>query len=252
VQTSITIYIYILLCPLILQVCKELKEHIEHDKIIQYKIELEISGMEMNPNNDWPVADSLKRLRQHQSGWERLEGLSGLKEPIVIPMQRGDLGVLYGGVLAQADPAGRFHFTKLASTFHHIQQENWEISPDIPSVGGFGMDPAQDLLVWITYPTPAVPMLSLHLRTLKKAEKHPLARHEVICHNHSIVGPDWYYSIAIMQDYIGLWVSSLAPYQLIEDGIASFFVWNWKEGRLELVSAVISYLHQPSPALMDV
>jgi len=252
VQTSITIYIYILLCPLILQVCKELKERIEHAKIIQYTIELEINGMEMNPNNDWPVADSLKRLRQHQSGWERLEGSNGLKEPIVIPMQRGNLWDLYGGVLAQSDPAGRFHFTKLTSTSYNIQQEDWEISPDTPVVSEFGMDPGQDLLVWITSPTSTSPMLSLHLRTLKKAEKHPLARHEVIYHDHNIVSPDWFYSIKIMQDYIGLWVHNRAPYDSTEDGIFSLFVWNWKEGRLELVNAVISYLHQLSSALTDV
>jgi len=247
-QTSIAIYIYIWLCPLVLQVCKELKERIEHAKIIQYITELEINGMEMNPNNDWPVADSLKRLRQHQSGWERLEGLNGLKEPTVIPMQAGSLWDLYGGVLAQANPAGRLHFTKLASTFRHIQQEDWEISPDIPSVGDFGMDPGQDLLVLVTPPTPAFPVLSLHLRTLKKAAKHPLARHEVIYHNQSIIGSDWYYSIKIMQDYIGLWVCNRED-DLIEDDITSLFIWNWKEGRLELVKP---YLHQLSPALTDV
>jgi len=250
VQTSIIIYIYILLCPLTLQVCKKLKERIEHAKTIQYIIELEINGMEMNPNNDWPVVDSLKGLRQHQSGWERLEGSNGLKQPIVIPMQGGNLWDLYGGVLVNVDPAGRFHFTKLASTFHHIQQEDWEIGPDILSISDFGMDPGQDLLVWITSPTPAFPMLSLHLRTLKKAEKHPLARHEVICHSHSIIGPNWYYSIKIMQDYIGLWVCNRAPHDLIEDEITSLLIWNWKEGRLELVNTVISYLHHP--ALTDV
>jgi len=252
VQTSITIYIHILLCPLISQVCKKLKERIEHAKIIQYTIELEINGMEMNPNNNWPVADSLKRLSQHQSGWERLEGSNDLEEPIVIPMQAGNIWDLYGGVLAQADPAGHFHFTELPSTFHHIQQEDWKISPDIPSVGDFGMDPGQDLLVWITSPTPAFPMLSLHLRTLKKAEKHPLARHEVIHHDQSIIGSDWHYSIKIMQDYIGLWVLNRAVDELTEDETTSLFIWNWKEGRLELVNAVISYLNQLNPALTDV
>ena len=142
---------------MILQVCKELKECIEHAKIIQYIIELEINGMEMNPNNDWPAAESLKRLRQHQSGWESLKGLNGLKEPIVIPMQAGDLWDLYDGVLAQANRACRLHLTRLASTFRHIQQEDWEISPDIPSVGAFSMDPGQDLLVLVTPPNTCFP-----------------------------------------------------------------------------------------------
>lgn len=235
-------YIYILLCSLILQICKKLKERIEHAKSIQYVMELEINGLEMNPNNGWSAVDSLKHLMQYQSAWERVEGS---KDPIVIPMRLMNLWELYGGVLAQVDEDGCFHFTKLPSTFHHIQQEDWEIIPDIPCVNDFGMDPSQDLLVWIISPMPTSPMLSFHLRTLKKAEEHPSARHEVI-HQviQSIIGTEWYYSIKIMQDYIGLRVLNRS-----EDlDVTSLLIWNWKEGRLELVSAVITCSHQLSPA----
>ncbi|KAF5355886.1 hypothetical protein D9756_004103 [Leucocoprinus leucothites] len=216
-------------------VCKKLKERVEHAKSIQYIMELDICGQEMNPNNDWSVADSFKSLRQYQSAWEQLEGPSESTSPIVVPMKNGGLWELYGGVLAQSDEDGRFYFMRLPSTIRHIKQETWEIIPDIPDIRDFGMDPGQNLLVWITAPTPASPTLSLHLRTLRTAEKHPHARHDIICHDQCTHDGRWHYSIKIMQDYIGLW-AFFRPWGDADPNLkrTNFLVWNWKEGQLEL------------------
>jgi hypothetical protein len=188
-------------------------------------MEREISGLEMNPHNDWAVTDCFKCLEKYRSSWERLDLL--VAKPTSVPYSKTGLWELSGGVLAQTDENGVYHFLKLPSSIRHIQEESWEVTPDITDISDFGMDPAQNLFVWVTAPTPTSPTLSLHLRTLK-AGKHPNARHDVIRHDQCTSNRRWFYSIQIMQDYIGL----LAYWR--GDG-SDFFVWNWKEDRLELV-----------------
>ncbi|KAF5355885.1 hypothetical protein D9756_004100 [Leucocoprinus leucothites] len=217
------------------EVCKELKEHVERAKGIQSIMELEIYGQEMNPDNDWSATKVSQCLRQYQSTWEKPNWTDRDGDPITAPMENGGLWELSGGVLAQTDEDGHFHFRKFPSTTRHIQQETWDIIPDIPDICDFGMDPGQDLLVWITAPTPVLPTLSLYVRTLRMGDRHPLAREQVICYDHYLVRDYWSYSIKIMQDYIGL-LAHYRPTLDVIDGVGrtEFMIWNWKEGKLEL------------------
>ncbi|KXN83876.1 hypothetical protein AN958_00956 [Leucoagaricus sp. SymC.cos] len=214
------------------QVCKNLKQRIENGKGIQYIMELEINGLEMNPNNKWSATDCFDCLQKYRSAWQDLEGLG--EKPMVVPMRNGGLWELYGGVLAQKDREGIFHFSRLPSGIRHIEEETWQVKPDIQGIRDFGMDPSQDLLVWITAPSNSAP-LSLHLRTLKKAEQHPRARHDVIRHDRCTAAGRWHFSIKIMQDYIGLWayMRTQGDSDATHD-ITEFYVWNWKEDKLEL------------------
>lgn len=212
--------------------CKRLKTHIETTKEIQYIIELAVAGYEKNHHNTWSSARRLDCLHKYQSAWEQLEWPNEL----VVPMLGGRLWELYGGVLVRSDNTGTFHFLKLPSETRHIKEESWKHKPTIDGIRDFGIDPSQDLLVWITAPTPISPSVSLHLQTLRTAENHPLARQPVIHYNQRAPTGRWHFAIKIMQDYIGLQVLRRPPVD--EEGSVDsteFLVWNWKEDKLELV-----------------
>lgn len=217
-----------------LKVCTKLKAHVETAKETQYIIELAIAGLKHNSKNTWSSARRLESLRKYQSGWESLDWSTEK----VVPMLRGGMWELYGGVLAQTDEEGTFHFHKLPSESRRIEEESWTLRPNIEGqVRDFGIDPSQDLLVWITTPTATSPFVSLHLRTLKTAEKHPLACQPTIRYDTGSHTGRWFPSIKITQDFIGLQVLHRLP--LDEEGGGDFIellVWNWKENKLELVS----------------
>jgi hypothetical protein len=204
-------------------------------------MQLEINGLEANVHNNWTSTDCLNCLRKYQSAWERLQWRAEKR----VPMTDGLLWELYGGILAQTDNEGVFHFLKLASSIRDIEEHSWELKPDVENIRDFGMDPSQDLLVWITAPTRTSPSLSLHLRTLSKAEKHPLARHGIIRYDRCTPSGRWHFSIKIMKDYIGLCAYQRPAGDL--DGShdnTDFFIWNWKEDKLDLVSvAPKDYCH---------
>ncbi|KAF9455070.1 hypothetical protein P691DRAFT_691420 [Macrolepiota fuliginosa MF-IS2] len=213
------------------EVCKKLKTHIETGKEIQYIMELEIAGCVHNDHNTWSSAQRLDCLRKHQAAWEQLKWSKGRE----VRMLGGTLWELYGGILAQTDMEGTFHFLKLPSEIRHIEEDSWTIKPNIDNIRDFGIDPSQNLLVWVTAPSPTSPSISLHLRTLRTTENHPLARQPVIHYEpHRPMGR-WHFAIRIMQDYIGLqaYRRSSPDEEDITD-LTDFLVWNWKENKREL------------------
>ncbi len=194
-------------------------------------MELEIAGYEKNPNNTWLSAESLECLQKYQSAWERLEW----SKEQTIPMLAGGLWELYAGVLVRTDKDRTFHFTKLPAVTRCIEEETWTITPDINDIRDFGIDPSQDLLVWITAPKPGSQYVALHLRTLKTAKTHPLARQPTLCYRQPMRPGRWHFGIKIMGDYIALQAARRAREDEDEPDSSEFLVWNWKEDQLEVV-----------------
>jgi hypothetical protein len=217
-------------------VCKKLKDHVETAKETQYIIELALAGLEHNSNNTWSSAERLESLRKYQSRWEKLEWSRETR----IPFLASGMWDLYGGILAQADDARALHFTRLPSDSRRIEKESWTIEPNVGDavVEDFAFDPSQDLLTLITPPTAASPYISLHLRTLMTNEAHPLANQRILRHEVGALTGRWIpTSLKIMQDYIGLISLYRAPVDEEDSSdMKEFRVWNWKQGRLELVS----------------
>jgi hypothetical protein len=217
-------------------VCKALKDHVEAAKETQYIIELALAGMEHNPNNTWSSAERLESLRKYRSGWEKLEWSSESE----IPLRDFGMWDLYGGILAQADRTQTFHFIRLPSDSRRIKQKSWTIKPNVGDavVKDFAFDPSQDLLTLVTPPTADSPHMSLHLRTLMTNETHPLANQRILRHEVGPLTGRWIpTSLKIMQDYIGLISYYRAPADEEDSAdLKEFRVWNWKQGKLELVS----------------
>lgn len=194
-------------------------------------MELEIAGFERNPNNNWSTVECLQCLRKYQSAWERLEW----SKEQTVPMLDGGLWELYGGILVQTNKDGVFYFTKLSSVTRRIEEETWQITPDINDIRDFGIDPSQDLLVWISAPKTESPYVKLHLRTLKTAKIHPLARQPVLCYRQDMRPGRWHFGIKIMGDYIALKAARRAGVDEDSRDSSEFLVWNWKEDKLEVV-----------------
>lgn len=98
--------------------------------------------MEDGPPSVSTHADRLQCLRRRETAWNRLEWTSDQ----TIPMHRGGVWELYGGVLAQARSRYELCFTRLPSQIRGIEQKYWELS--LPMlVRDFGMEPSLDLLV---------------------------------------------------------------------------------------------------------
>lgn len=111
---------------------------------LQYKIELAVAGMEDGHCSLLSHADRLQRLRDRESAWHTLQWTSDK----ILPMHRGGVWELYGGVLAQAKSRDTLCFTRLPSEIRGIEGRHWELN--LPTlVRDFGMEPSLDLLVVI-------------------------------------------------------------------------------------------------------
>jgi hypothetical protein len=163
----------------------------------------------------------------------------------VVPDLKG-LWELYGGVLAQRDTNGVFHFLRLPSEVRQIQEESWTVRPEIHNIQDFGMDPSQDLLIWISRSL-STSCLELHFRTLATGEKHPLARQPVIYYDQppTIEVGSWReFCIKVSQDYVGLRREQARVERGDDESLKTveLLIWNWKEGKLELVCQSVPYV----------
>lgn len=219
--------------------CSRLKKIIEVKEEIQYIIELEIAGLEDNPRCNWSYAKRLQCLTRYQSAWDQFKWS---KQSVVPNLKR--LWELNGGVLGQGDTNDVFHFSRLPSEVRQIQEESWTIRPEIRDIQDFGMDPSQDLLIWILRPS-TTPRLELHFRTLATGEEHPLARQPVVSYDQPPtldVGHWREFFIRVSQDYVGLQREQAHVERGDDESLKTveIFIWNWKEGKLELVCSVNS------------
>lgn len=130
------------------QVCCLFQDLIDHATALQYKIELAAAGMEDWPPSALGTSDRMETLKRHQDAWGKLR-YSSRRD---IPMHRGNVWELYGGVLAQACGPRALAFVRLPSQIRGIDSEEWTV-PDVGfTIRDFGMDPSQDLLVLIQSP----------------------------------------------------------------------------------------------------
>ncbi|KAI6162075.1 hypothetical protein EDD17DRAFT_1776906 [Pisolithus thermaeus] len=161
----------------------------------------------------------LAALRRYQDAWGTLQW-TNTKD---IPMLRGNVWELYGGVLALSDLNRTIRFRRLPSQIREIEEHVWSVSTFDMDLRDFTIDPAQDLLVLIARPRQYDTRLetAVHLRSLTTGSRHPLAPDPSIL-RHSIN------EVQVCEDCVAVHFISheAAPSELV--------VWNWKTGRKEL------------------
>ncbi|KIL67022.1 hypothetical protein M378DRAFT_159984 [Amanita muscaria Koide BX008] len=207
-------------------ICSGFQYLIDSTASLQYKIELAVAGQQ-----DGSYGDTFTRremLKMHQKRWDGLEWTEVLRVP-TMPDYRG----IYGGVFVQvSSETDTLHLKRIPSQSRGIKEKNWILDlstlleENTITVGKFGMDPSQDLLVIITSPGNSI---RIHSLTLSKGECHPLTSGPyLVPHDSSYdLGPDGPFSINICHDFVS---------------IHSFFgamLWNWKTG--QVLMHVVSY-----------
>jgi hypothetical protein len=130
------------------KVCRLLHTVVEQNALLQYTIELAISGMQNGPPSAMGHANRLTALRNSQTAWNKLQW-TGTKD---IPLLQGNLYELSGGIFVQSNHLGGLEFRRLPSHYRGIDEHVWSL--DLPDVDlrDFALDPAQDLLVLIARP----------------------------------------------------------------------------------------------------
>ncbi|KAK7694783.1 hypothetical protein QCA50_001971 [Cerrena zonata] len=125
--------------------CRFFNDIITEAATLQYKVELVLSGMEDGPRGGMVAAERLQCLREHQSAWGELR----FSQSHMIEKENGSTWELYGNVLAQGKNHRSIAFYQLPSAIRGIEAKSWEVQNLDTDVRDFGMDPAEDLLVFV-------------------------------------------------------------------------------------------------------
>ncbi|KIJ08313.1 hypothetical protein PAXINDRAFT_139363 [Paxillus involutus ATCC 200175] len=213
------------------QVCRLLHTVVEQNALLQYTIELAISGMQNGPPSAMGHANRLTALRNSQTAWNKLQW-TGTKD---IPLLQGNLYELSGGIFVQSNHLGGLEFRRLPSHYRGIDEHVWSL--DLPDVDlrDFALDPAQDLLVLIARPLLRAGVrnarmeISIHLRSLTTGEEHPLAtKPPILLHDVDLRAAILSFMVQVHSDHVAVHFIShgTAPSELV--------VWNWKTGLILL------------------
>ncbi|KAI6153701.1 hypothetical protein BKA82DRAFT_4093052 [Pisolithus tinctorius] len=212
------------------QVCYLFNTLIAESSLLQYTLELSVAGKQDNPRSSLDFSRKLAVLRQHQAAWGALQWANTCD----IPMLRGGLWELYGGVLAQSDSDLTLRFRRLPSQIRGIEEHVWSVSTSDVDLRDFTMDPAQDLLVLIARPRQHHALgtrleTAVHLRSLTTGNRHPLAPDPPILQHSVDAGVmEFSFVVQVCEDRVAVHFMSheAVPSDLV--------VWNWKTGRKEL------------------
>jgi hypothetical protein len=131
------------------EVCKLLRNLIDHSPFFQYKIELAVAGMDDGLPSDLGPAERLHILNAHRTAWKKLSW-----KEYHVPIASNSW-VCSGSVLAMGHYTENFlhyHFTltQLPSVIRGIEEKTWNIViKGIYSECSFEIDPSQDLIVLV-------------------------------------------------------------------------------------------------------
>lgn len=211
------------------EVCRFFCSIVEGDEA-QYEIELAVSGMVDGPLSPFTTSDRLALLKERNAAWESLRWV----ESQDVPMMRGHIWELYGGVFAQSSTPDVLHFRQLPSKYRKIEEKTWRVTLDM-HVRDFTMDPAQDLLVLIEEPTPSpnanatTHSILIHLRSLTTGDRHKLAPQPAIL-VHALDAPNdgATYTLQVCDHLLGVLLIRH------EDTDAELTIWDWTTGKIIL------------------
>ncbi|KAI0325496.1 hypothetical protein GY45DRAFT_1374683 [Cubamyces sp. BRFM 1775] len=214
------------------QVCSLLKDLMDNDVRLQYKVELAAAGMEDGQYSTLSAAERLRMLKARQEAMDKLAWTSREE----IPMLQGGVWELYGGVLAQGEGSRTLVFKQLPSSLRGIEGREWRIEDVGVHIRDFGMDPAQDLLVVVENRVEGTGMTcSVHLKSLTTGQTHPAASRPAVL-THTPHRGRYSYTIQVAEDNVAVLMTSS------DEDHSEFLIWNWKTGhrRLHITGADLS------------
>ncbi|KAG0702007.1 hypothetical protein DFH29DRAFT_923376 [Suillus ampliporus] len=211
--------------------CKALKAMVKDTEMLQYIIDL--SYFQMIPvgtsETDVPPATRRKKLRQHNTAWQRIEYKQKCTLPLSMP---GFIYAFAGGIYGSVGE-DCIHFTRLPSASDSGDLHCWSHPIDEMAFTNFTFCAAQDLLVVVTdSPDIQSHAYDIHLSSLTTNDTHPDAAQPFLKAldnddiGDRIFNPSGHVKVQIIGNYISM---------LCRDGIGNvgnvvdcMQMWDWK------------------------
>ncbi|OCH90058.1 hypothetical protein OBBRIDRAFT_630098 [Obba rivulosa] len=216
------------------QTCRRLREILDGNMTIQYRIQLALAGLDDAPHAGMSVAERLEKLRIHQRVWAELDA----REIFSQTTENGVHIVVFphAGIWVHTEDGSpsSLWLHRIPSTIRGIPPGTWKFE-DVgfeTDINRLFVDPAQDLLVAIER-ADAIhwqQFSRVHLLSLSSGTCHPSTRGPISTHDelpgrfaqHKIFG--------VQGAYLGLYTNHASPYY----GHTDVIILNWMTGAIHL------------------
>ncbi|KAI0346083.1 hypothetical protein BDW22DRAFT_1352074 [Trametopsis cervina] len=216
------------------QLCRTIKHVIDTSVVLQYKIQLHLTGMVDNPAHHFSIVEKLALLQKYQAQWYSLPG--NLER--VLLFDRIHLGlyaeehVVCGTLGIGPSLDSNFYFAQLPSRIRGIPLKLWALR--MPEhTGVFTLDPQQDVFVVLKKASGPEEYVHFSVVELSTGKEHPLSS----CPSLPLpsgMGQEWL-KIRISGPYLCV--------QCMESDIS--IIWNWHSGssiRIEARTASFAWI----------
>ncbi|KAK7061681.1 F-box domain-containing protein [Favolaschia claudopus] len=202
------------------QVSRQLWTIFQQSSALQYKVQLEINGLQDGQSGSCSSAARLELLKAHQAAWTNFNCSSSIQSTMSMG---GNYWELVGNVLGTYSLENGFSFNRIPSAIRQIPSERWSLAELNIKVNDFSMDLSQDLLLVVEVTSSRSTVV--HLLSLSTGRPHPLARNPQLSRDvdeprHS---SSYQFQIRIYGEHIGLLTDA-------HDDTAGLMVWGWKTG----------------------
>ena len=202
---------------------------------MQYLLELDACGYiePVNPRRDLTYAEKIDVVRSHRERWNRLDGINAN-------------AIHFSGVSKWEYTEGIFvryswhtrqlHFYQLPSRNRGVEYKYWAIPNLGMSIADFGIDPGQDLLVFLEVQNTQYNQgaYNVHIRSMTSGEIHPRAPagNSVLPYQHSTF---LLRSTSVSFEIAGSLLAAVFPSRDVNSP-SRVVIWNWTAGVELLVS----------------
>ncbi|KAG8698453.1 hypothetical protein FRC08_005910 [Ceratobasidium sp. 394] len=215
------------------KVCRSLRDFIDTNHYLQYKLELDACGYvePLHPRTDLNYSAKTKMLRKHNARWSNPQRITPVRYELP-GYDMDDINTFTKGTFVWDQDVGdqgkRLMFYQLPSANRGTKFKQWSI--DLANGHrGFWIDPEQDLLVVAEARDGFLGgvLYNLHMRSMSTNQPHPRAvpGRTVLCYTPP--SDPQHYRGQVIRIFHHLLVGLFNPW----DDMVNIVIWNWTTGQ---------------------